>query len=237
MIEQAIHCLARALHHREDAVRQPRLAPQIGEEQRRRRVLLARLEDERVPARDRVREHPHRHHGREVEGRDAGHHAERLPDRVHVDAARRLLRESTLEQVGHAARELDILDASCNLSLRIGQHLAVLRRDDRREVITVTVEQVAEAEQHGGPLRERCRPPLTERSGGGFDRSVDLRCGGEVHLARLLAGGRVEDGALLAGGARDHLATDPVADPLQAAIVAFCMGQRVRICVWCASTG
>src|ERR1700733_1264154 len=107
MIEQTVDRVSRSLHYGEDAVRQARLSPEISEEQRWRRVLLARLEDKGVSARDRVREHPHRHHCGEVEGGDPRHHAERLADRVDVDATRRLLREPTLEQVGHTARELD----------------------------------------------------------------------------------------------------------------------------------
>ena len=46
-----------------------------------------------------LREHPHRHHGREVERRDAGHDAERLADLVDVDPGRGLLGEAALEQV------------------------------------------------------------------------------------------------------------------------------------------
>ena len=75
-----------------------------GEEQRRRRVLLARLEHEGVAAGDRVRAHPQRHHGREVERRDAGDDAERLADRVDVDAGRGLLGEAALEQLRRRRR-------------------------------------------------------------------------------------------------------------------------------------
>ena len=64
---------------------------------RRGRILLRRLQHERVAARDRGRPHPHGHHRREVERRDARDDAERLPDRVHVDAGRRLLRELALQ--------------------------------------------------------------------------------------------------------------------------------------------
>src|SRR6476659_4698057 len=63
------------------------------------RVALARLEHERVAARDRDREHPHRDHRREVERRDAGHDAERLAHRVHVGAGGDRLRVPPLEQV------------------------------------------------------------------------------------------------------------------------------------------
>ena len=45
--------------------------------------------------------------------------------------------------------------------------------------------------------------------------------GGKVDDAGLFSGGRVEHRSLLPGGARDCLAADPVADALQAAIVAF----------------
>ena len=56
-----------AVQHVEDAVRQPRLLPQLGDPQRSGRVLLARLQHHRVAGRDGDREEPHRHHGREVE--------------------------------------------------------------------------------------------------------------------------------------------------------------------------
>lgn len=55
----------------EDAVGQSGLAEQLGEPEGGRGVLLAGLEDEGVAAGDGEREHPHRHHGREVERRDA----------------------------------------------------------------------------------------------------------------------------------------------------------------------
>ena len=48
------------------------LLEQLGHEDRRRRVALTRLQHERVAAGDRDRIHPHRHHHREVERRDAG---------------------------------------------------------------------------------------------------------------------------------------------------------------------
>ena len=63
-------------------------------EDRRRRVLLRRLQDERVAAGERRRPHPHRDHRGEVERRDPGDDAERLADRVDVDAGRGLLARS-----------------------------------------------------------------------------------------------------------------------------------------------
>ena len=89
VLEDAVDRHLVAVDDVEDAVRQPGLLQQLTEIDRCGRVLLGRLEDEGVPAGDGVGEHPHRHHGREVEWRDAGRHAERLADLVHVDAAAR----------------------------------------------------------------------------------------------------------------------------------------------------
>ena len=98
---------------------------------RHRRVLLARLQDEGVAARERDREHPQRHHRREVERRDAGHHAERLPHRVAVDAGADFFGELALEQLRNAGGELDHLDAPLHLAGGVRRDLAVFGGDDR----------------------------------------------------------------------------------------------------------
>ena len=103
------------------------------QEQRRRRVFLGRLEDERVAAGDGVAEHPHRHHRREVERRDPGDDAQRLADLVHVDAARDLLAEAALEQMRDAAGELEVLEPARDLTERVRRDLAVLGGQQRRD--------------------------------------------------------------------------------------------------------
>ena len=118
-----------ALHDVEDAVRKPGFLEQLGGEDRRGRVLLRRLEDERVPAGDRRRPHPHGHHRGEVERSDARHDAERLADRVDVDAGRGLLRVVALQELRDPADVLDDLDAALHLAERVGQDLPVLRRE------------------------------------------------------------------------------------------------------------
>ena len=89
----------------------------------------------------RRRPHPHGHHRREVERRDAGDDAERLADRVDVDAGRGLLGELALEQRRDAARVLDHLEAARDLADRVGEHLAVLGGEDARDVLAVLVER------------------------------------------------------------------------------------------------
>ena len=213
-----------ALDDVEDAVGHARLAEQLGERQRRRGVLLGRLQDERVAAGDRVGEHPHRHHAREVERRDAGDHAERLADLVDVDAGRGLLRVAALEQAAEAAGELQDLDAPRDLAGGVGRDLAVLGGEERREAVAVGLDEVPDLEHDLGPAAQARRAPAGERGPGGVDRGVDLLAGREVDLARHVAGGRVVDGPAATGRRCDAPAADPVVDPIEGG-----RGDRARL--------
>ena len=127
MLEDAVDGDLVAVDDVEAAVGQTGLLQQLADEHARRRILLARLEDERVAARERVGEHPHRHHAGEVERGDAGDDAERLLDAVHVDPGAGLLAVPALQEVGDPAGELDVLQAPRHLAQRVPEHLAVLR--------------------------------------------------------------------------------------------------------------
>ena len=63
--------------------------------------------------------------------------AERLADRVDVDARRGLLRVAALQQVRDPARELDDLEPARDLAERVGEHLAVLGGEEPRDVLAV----------------------------------------------------------------------------------------------------
>ena len=136
-----------ALQHVEHPGGQAGLGPQLGQPQRRRRVLLGRLEHDGVAGGDGDREEPHRHHGREVERADDADRAQRLADRVHVDLGRGVLGDPALEQMRDAAGEFDDLLAAGDLAERVGDHLAVLGGDDLGQLLLAGVEQLAEVEQ------------------------------------------------------------------------------------------
>src|SRR5439155_13554150 len=102
-------------------------------------------------------------HRREVERRDAGAHAERLPDRVDVDARRGLLREAPLQELRHPAAELDHLEPARHLAERVREDLAVLGGEELRDVLTVLVEEASNSEEDLGAARQRQRPPARER--------------------------------------------------------------------------
>jgi len=82
---------------------------QLDEQSRRGGVPLRRLEHERVPGRQRNREHPQRHHRREVERCDPDADAERLAQRVHVDPRRDLVAVAPADHECRRAREVDDL--------------------------------------------------------------------------------------------------------------------------------
>ena len=129
-----------------------------------------------------------------LNGRDDRDDAERLADRVDVDAGRGVLGEAALEQVRDAAGELGDLEAARDLAERVVEDLAVLGGDERGDLLLALVEQLAEGEEH---LADRLASEASAHSGqaacGARDDLVDEVGRGEVEDAGLLARGRVED--------------------------------------------
>src|SRR3546814_4629139 len=92
MCDQCIDGELVTLHDIEHAIRQAGLLQQVGDQQRGGWITLRRLENEGVATDQRDREHPHRHHHREVERRDAGDDAERSEE--HTSELQSLMRIS-----------------------------------------------------------------------------------------------------------------------------------------------
>ena len=65
-----------------------------------------------------------------------------------VDASRDLVGVVTLEQLRHAAGELDEVDATGDVALRIREHLAVLGREHRDQRIALLIEQLDKSVQY-----------------------------------------------------------------------------------------
>jgi hypothetical protein len=95
--------------------------------------------------------------------------------------------------VRDAAGELGDLQTTGHLADRVGGHLAVLGGDERPDALLVVVEQLAEGEQHLGPLGQRRPTPLGSGDGSVSNDLVNQCLRREVDLAGHLAGRRVED--------------------------------------------
>jgi hypothetical protein len=118
---------------------------------------FARLQDHGIAQHQRVGDGPVRHHVREVERRDARHHAQRLP----LDAAFHALahlQHFTLHQLRQAACEFAQLHALVHLGVRLVHRFAVLLMH-QRPVPRGSSQQFAVSEEDLRTLLDR-RVPL-----------------------------------------------------------------------------
>ena len=198
-----------AVHDVEHALGQSRLGEQLGHAQREAGIALGRLQDERVAAGERDGEHPQRHHRGEIERRDAGAHADRLPQRPAVDVAAHVVAELTLDEMRDAGRELDDLDAARDGAGGVGERLAVLLGDHAREILLVRLEELAKPHQDAGAAQRGPRAPLRERRRGGACRGVDVVGVRKRHVTDHLAGRRVGDVAVARRSCGDGSPADP----------------------------
>ena len=107
---------------------------------------------------------------------------------------------------------LDDLEPARHLAERVGEDLAVLADEDLGRLLAPRVEELTDAEEELGALRERRSTPAGEGVLRRLHCRVDLFHRREVDGAGLPAGGRVEDGPAAAGAALDTASPDPVRD-------------------------
>ena len=208
--EQRLDGLAIAVDEVHDATRQAGLHEQLELAHRGQRRARRGLQHERVPRDERERQHPQRHHHREVERADARDDAHGEPDQLLVDPVRDLVERGAEQERRRAAGERDDLDPPSDLAARLGERLAVLRGDERGELLDVALEQRLVAEHDLGAVRDRGVGPGGERGGRGADRGVDVGRRRVAHDGEDAPGRRVED--LLGGAAAGHeLAVDQLA--------------------------
>jgi hypothetical protein len=195
-----------------DTGRQPGLGQQFSNPQPGRRVALRRLQNKGVAASQCHREHPHRHHRREVERRDPGAYPQRLAHRPAVDAAPDLLGEFPLQQMRDAAGELDDLDTAGDLALGVGKDFAVLFGNQLRQCIVLARQEFEEFEHDARAGEGRGRGPAGKRPRPSLYRLIDLTRFGKRNTPDLLPGRRIEDIAAAAAFALDPFSTDVMLD-------------------------
>ena len=174
MGEDGVDRLLAAIDDIEHAGRATRLDEQFGQAQRAARHLLRRFEDEGVAAGDRHREHPHRHHGREVERRDAGADAERLAQRIAVDVGADVFAIFAFQEMRDAAGEFDDFQTALQRTEGVGMDLAMLVGDQSGELVGMFLDQFLETEHDAGAPQRRGRRPAGKGLLRGSDSGRDL---------------------------------------------------------------
>jgi hypothetical protein len=130
-------------------------------------------------------------HRREVERGDRPDHADRLADHLDVDALGDAFEVLPLHQVGDRDRRLDRLDPTTDLAERVGEGLAHVAGDERGELLTVGVEDLAELHEVTGADLRRDLAPGALRGLGGRRGGCDGGGTGERHVRDRLAGGGI----------------------------------------------
>ena len=194
MLQQRVNCDLIAMNQVEDALRNSHVVKQFARPRRRHRHLFRRLQDKRVAAGDREREHPHRHHSRKIKGTDPGANAKWLTNRYTVDPAGDVFERIAHHQRRHSAGDFHHLDRSLHGKLCVIQRLAVFRGKNLRDLVDVLVEQRLVAIQHLHPLDHRHFAPFQERGVREFRHPIDLGRRGKRYLRNHLPHGWIGDG-------------------------------------------
>ena len=192
VIEDRLHHLTAAVHQIHDPRRQPQRVQLLERDLLRQRHLLGRFEHERVPAGDRERQEPERHHRREVERNDRRAHPHRLTDRLRVDIPRDVLEDPALHRRRDRARSLDHLDHPRHLRASVPDRLAHLGRDRHRQILLTRHQPLTQLEQLPRPRDRRHPPPLRQRLTRRPHRDVQISPPRQGHTREHLPVSRVQ---------------------------------------------
>ena len=148
-----------------------------------------RASDEGVAASDGGGGLPERDHGREVERRDARHHAQRLAHGIHVDARAGQVREVALHEMRNADGELDHLQPALNVAEAVRNRLSMLGRKQLGQRLHFLGDDFEELHHHAGAALRVLRGPGGLGGLGVGDDLRDLGRAGEgnarLNLARM----------------------------------------------------
>ena len=146
-------------------------------------------------------EHPHRDHRGEVERGDARADADRLAHRIDVDARARALGIFALEHVRDAAAEFDDFEPALDVALGVGDDLAMLARQQVRELVDIGFDQRLEVEHHARAALRVGRGPGGLRGLGRGNDAVEQRGLAERDLRLHAAAVGIEHVALAGAAA------------------------------------
>src|SRR5215831_9445834 len=147
MIEQRIDRNFAAVHQVDHALRNAGFFQQFEGKLHGERDAFRRLDDQRVPTGDGIRQEPERNHPWKIKRSHGSDYAEWLTDHDLVDAPRHIFQVVALHHGGNPAGHFDILDGAPHLGFRFGECLTIFLRDDPSEVVDVLFEQHLQLEK------------------------------------------------------------------------------------------
>ncbi len=192
MIQQRINRLFVALHNIEYTVGQASFLEQTGQDQRCGRVPLRGLEHKGIAAGDGDGEHPHRHHGREVERSYTGANPQGLAHCDHIDAGSNVFTELAFHELRNAARKFHDFQAAGNFAVRVAEHLAMFSRNGFGQLVGMLFNERLELEHHPRAAQRWCGRPGRERISSRIDSGINQAGTGQRNFTRWLAKGWIK---------------------------------------------
>ena len=164
MVQQRVHRFLAAMNQVQHAGGQAGFVQQFDDARGRERNFFGRLQHEGVAAGDGERIHPHRHHGREIERRDARAHADRLANRSCSRCpAATSFSESPIIRLGMPQATSTIWMARRTSTLASSAVLPFSRVRMAATSVGVLFEQRLEAVEHLHAIHHRHVAPLQKR--------------------------------------------------------------------------
>ena len=176
MFQQNVHRRLRPIHQVQHAGRHSDGVDQLENTLHGERHFFRGLQDERIPAGNRIRQEPERNHCRKIKGCDRGHNSQRLADHDFVNPARYVFEVVALHQRRNPAGDLYVLDAAPQFGTRFRQCLAVLGRGDTGNFVKMLFQQLLQLEQILNAIFRRRRPPCRESLAGSSNCGVYFGC-------------------------------------------------------------
>ncbi len=150
MFQNGVYCHLVTVNDVQHTGRRSGLHHQFSQTHRQGRITLGRLQDEGIAHGDRHTEHPHRNHAREVERRNARHHAQRLAHGIDVDPRAGTIGVFALGGMRDATGELDHLQTALDVAFGIRKDLAVLAGQQLGQLVHIGLDQTLELEHDAG---------------------------------------------------------------------------------------
>ena len=230
-IEDGIDGLLAAVHNVENTSGAAGLNEELRQANRHGGVALGGLEHEGIARRQGRAGLPQWNHGRKIERGDSRYHAERLAQRIRIDAGANLRGVLALELVRRTKGKLQHVDAAQHVSLGIRESLAVFEGELGGQLIHVGMDEADPLHDDADALLRVQRRPTRLGLSGFRNDAVHVGLVRQGHRGLLLAGRRIQHGLGIARRPFKRFSVDVVIHSAHGASPSW----NLRLPVWLGS--